>query len=323
MREVLALLVVLGIWATTNGHASDHPYAEKLTGPLTTFTDVGGWWRIGDHRLQCGMTNDIPVPGDYLNEGSKRIAVFRPSNGYWYIKGKGEKDWGASAGNMLLQCGMRGDVPVPGDYNGDGIVDIAVWRPSVGYWYIKGKGTSHWALSSGNIGVQCGTRGDVPVPMDYFNEGRLRLAVWRPSNGVWYIKGDNRMLHWNQSSGNIALQCGSSGDIPVPGDYFGDGIVRLAVWRPSNGVWYIKGTELVSWGSSGGNVAVQCGTQGDIPVPYDYFDEGKLRIAVYRPSTGVWYIKGDGMQNWGSSAGNVVFYKGNVDSHSKIPVHLV
>ena len=38
MREVLALLVVLGIWATTNGHAFDHPYAEKLTGPLTTFT---------------------------------------------------------------------------------------------------------------------------------------------------------------------------------------------------------------------------------------------------------------------------------------------
>ena len=148
------------------------------------------------------------------------------------------------------------------------------------------------------------------MPMDYFNEGRPRLAVWRPSNGVWYIKGREGDKNLGISKMNIALQCGVNGDVPVPGDYFGDGIVRLAVWRPSNGVWYIKGTDIADWGFSTGNVAVQCGVSGDIPVPYDFFGEGKLRIAVYRPSNGHWYIKGHGMNDWDSSTGNMVYYKG-------------
>ena len=212
---------------------------------------------------------------------------------------------------------------MPGDYNGDGKVSIAVWRPSNGVWYFKGEGTADWGASSGNIAVQCGTIGDIPVPMDYFGEGRLRLAVWRPSNGVWYIKGGESTWNWAQSKQNIALQCGVKGDIPVPGDYFGDGIVRLAVWRPSLGIWFIKGPTIADWTYSEGNVAVQCGKEGDIPVPYDFFNEGKVRIAVYRPSNGAWYVKGDGMESWADSKGNMVFYKGKVDANAEVPVNIL
>src|SRR4051794_13790902 len=52
------------------------------------------------------------------------------------------------------------------------------------------------------------------------------LAVWRPSNGVWYI--------YDGTPGGIQVQWGLNGDIPVPGDYNGDGVTDYAVWRPSN-----------------------------------------------------------------------------------------
>ena len=44
----------------------------------------GGIWTIGDKTVRAGTDGDIPIPADYFNEGKKRLAVFRPSNGNWY-----------------------------------------------------------------------------------------------------------------------------------------------------------------------------------------------------------------------------------------------
>ena len=64
---------------------------------------------------------------------------------------------------------------MPGDYDGDGKIDIAVFRPSTGTWYILKSGGS--TLAS----YQWGLAGDTPVPGDYDGDGISDPAVWRPS----------------------------------------------------------------------------------------------------------------------------------------------
>ncbi|MDQ4133556.1 MAG: VCBS repeat-containing protein, partial [Actinomycetota bacterium] len=63
----------------------------------------------------------------YDGDGDTDMAVFRPSNGYWFVNG-----------GAITQFGTSGDIPVPADYDGDGDTDIAVFRPSNGYWFVNG-----------------------------------------------------------------------------------------------------------------------------------------------------------------------------------------
>jgi hypothetical protein len=44
------------------------------------------------------------------------------------------------------------DVPAPGDYDGDGKTDVAVWRSSTGFWYIVNSSDGSVTARSGGFG---------------------------------------------------------------------------------------------------------------------------------------------------------------------------
>jgi len=266
------------VWRPWNG--GDWYIINSQTG-LQTQTHWGGW-------------GDIPVPGDYNGDGKTDIAAWRPETGDWWVLYDPTTDT-YPPDSYLKQnwgSGALGDIPVPGDYDGDGKTDLAVWR--------KGDGTWRISYSGGGVLVQqWGVAKDYPVPGDYDGDGKTDLAVWRPWNGGdWYIinsqTGLQTQIHW-----------GGWGDIPVPGDYNGDGKTDIAAWRPGTGDWWVlydpttdtypPGSYLKqNWGS---------GALGDIPVPGDYDGDGKTDLAVWRKGDGTWRIPSSGggvlVQPWG------------------------
>lgn len=193
------------------------------------------------------------------------LAVWRPSSGYWYVMGVAQQQWGS---------GSLNDKPVPGDYDGDGKTDFAVYRPTTG--------AGIWCVIKSSTGVDeyynFGTSGDIPKAADFDGDGKSDPALFRPSNGTWYIR--------QSTTGNVvSQQFGLSTDVPVPADFDGDGRADIAVFRPGTPAYFY-----IMRSSDGQSQSAQFGASGDEPHPADYDGDGKADFAVWRTSTGNWHI---------------------------------
>ena len=166
----------------------------------------------------------------------------------------------------------------PGDYDGDGKADLAIFRPSTGAWQIL---TSSARLSPNP--VIWGTTADVPVPGDYDGDGKTDIAFYRPSLGLWSIRATSA----NEPAPLDISFMGDERAVPVPGDYDGDGRTDPAFYSPATGNWRVLKS------SSGflTESTVALGSAYDIAVPGDYDGDGKTDPAVYRAATGQWIIR--------------------------------
>lgn len=88
--------------------------------------------------VSAGTEEDVPVSADYDGDGVDELAFFRPSEGTWHIADSGCMS-ASSCSFSVLQWGEGvGEIPVPADYDGDGAVDIAVFRfETDGVWYVR------------------------------------------------------------------------------------------------------------------------------------------------------------------------------------------
>ncbi|MEW6296801.1 MAG: hypothetical protein AB1671_03560 [Thermodesulfobacteriota bacterium] len=155
---------------------------RQVTINLSPFTGQASVWVVFQLFSNGSVTRDGWYIDDVRVTSSRPclqtpapLGIFRPSvEARWFLDTNHN-----GVSDLSVRYGTNGDIPVPGDYNGsEGLMDLAVFRPSVGRWFIDLNRDGRTDLNR-----QYGTRGDIPVPGDYTGDGITDVAVFRPSIG--------------------------------------------------------------------------------------------------------------------------------------------
>lgn len=236
----------------------------------------GTTWYIslpGEFKVvQWGAPGDRLMPQDYDGDGLTDVAVWRPSNGTFYVMRSQDATF------QIAQWGLSTDTPVHGDFDGDDHADMAVWRGSSGDFYVRRSSqngsllTHHWGASGDT--VACG---------DFDGDGFTDFGIKRSVGGLatFYI--------YRSSNGSVyAENFGLAADQIVPGDYDNDGKNDIAVYRnATHSFYYLRS-------SDGEFRAIQWGADGDVPISGNYVDYESSDLCVWRIATGTFYCYGDG-----------------------------
>ncbi len=186
--------------------------------------------------------------------------VFR-SDVFQFLLRKSNANGNADLTNSF---GTPTDVPLVGDWNGDGVDTCGLYRPS----------TRQFFLSDPNCAAPSvytfGNPGDIPLVGDWNANGIDSIGVYRPSTAQFFLSNLNQYCDW------ICVQFGNAGDQPLVGDWDGGGFDTIGVYRPSTREFHLTDNFVTV------PYSFTYGDPGDIPLTGNWDGNGKDSVGVRR-----------------------------------------
>jgi len=279
-----------------------------------------GWNTGSDVTFTFGNGSDAPLVGKWKN---LRIGQTVPKSnladdiGKWnsavFVRDADNNRLMGTAGDTSNEFGVSTDTGIVGDWDGDGFDEIGAYRnAAASLWYLDHNGSLNY--NSGDLQKSFGTSGDTPIVGNWNGGGKDEIGVFRISNGsaVWYFDASGNFQWDTAAGGDIQAVYGVDGDLPVVGDWTGDGKDRIGIFRivGGQGAWYLDANGNRNWdGVSGGDIYAVFGQAGDTPVVGDWNGDGKDDIGTF--NAGLWSLDQNGNFAWnGANGGDVQFTYG-------------
>ena len=200
-----------------------------------------------------------------------QVAVF--SGGLWQF----DVDRDGTVDRRIAFGGV-GDEPVLVDWNGDGRLDTGVFMS--GTWMFDTT-----ADGAADTRFDFGRAGDLPFLADFDGDGLLDVGVYGTRDGLstWTI--DHTTADGRDLAADFTLAYGIPGDRPFVGDWDGDGMADLGLYRngaESGGSAFMQFFVDTDRDGGAADTEVWFGIPGDEPFLGDSDADGRLDPGVFR-----------------------------------------
>jgi hypothetical protein len=268
------------------------------------------------HGEQWGLPGDQPIFGaDFDGDRIADPAVKRNPGDYFVLPSTGNCPYpmvpiAFTKGCYWSSGWANSDVPLPGDYDGDGKTDIAARSTAGGIHFIPSSGgcpanppskfsSTTYNGVAGCVGsITAGGSGDKPLVGDYDGDGKTDISWHSPSFvQIWTYPsaGGSCPNHFLAAGGACYSGGFASGDIPVTEDFDADGKTE-AMWRTSStakfNTWGVSSSSGAvcppNFTSGGGYCSMTFGASSDVPLGKQFTSDGKAEPTLVGPSSFIW-----------------------------------
>ena len=247
--------------------------------------------RIGVLTPCLALVLCLALPGVVGAVDPDTIGLFRPDsptgNNTYFLRNT--NTLGPPA-NTIAGFGNTGDLAVVGDWDGDGIVTIGVFRPNTP------AGTNTFFLrNTNNLGVgditieSIGQNGDIPIVGDWDGNGTTTVGLLRPDSPP----GSNTLFLWNSNNSPAGppditiVGIGATGDRPIAGKWTGSGASSIGLMRSNSpsglNTFFIWNTLPTTPPYTPDVTIGGIGAVGDEPLAGDWNGNATVSIGLFRP----------------------------------------
>jgi hypothetical protein len=197
------------------------------------------------------------------------IGVYRPATGEFFGRRGSPESQTAQDAAFAFVYGEGGDVPVIGDWDGNGSQTQGVFRD--GSWILSDTLGNPFGEDQRTFGQA----GDRPLVGDWNGDGADTIGVRR---GDQFILSDSNAV----PAANHQVTFGPVAGVPVAGDWDGDGDDTIGVYEA--GTWYLRNSNT----PGPPDVTVRFGSDADLPVVGDWDADGRVSVGYFR--RGAWRL---------------------------------
>ncbi len=226
---------------------------------------------------------------DVLVDG-KRVQRFGRDRNEWLLSNSlGSTATGSDLAFRYGDAVTHQDLPVAGDWDGDGDDTIGVFRKSTAEFLLRNSNSGDDA----NVTASVALNDDIPLAGNWDGDADDTTGFYRPSNNTFYLRNSNAPQGW--ASADLTIPYGAAqspyNDVPLVGDWDGDGDDTIGVYRRQTATFLLRNSNTVGGPDISVAYGVPSSPTDDVPVVGDWDGDGDDTIGVFRRSTNTWLLR--------------------------------